>query len=246
MNKTNLIFCLIFLSSCSTKLFVATDNAHIISDSKGTMYYSNNHYNFHSEINIEQDNNNIDTVINKRTKRILQLAKFNKKQDTILFTGRSGLLVLKANATNLNKFKIINLYDTVLSKYPYNYWKVNFYRQIIIDKKHKTYIINDLIPFKNKFLQKLEYNETDYNAYVDPTDLNDIVSYYNFYIKSIPQTKETYLSTLGKSTVKFSNPFDLFNNLFLKDTLFNYNAAYNAQKKAYNYYSSPNKDFFRQ
>ena len=70
MNKTNLIFCLIFLSSCSTKLFVATDNAHIISDSKGTMYYSNNHYNFHSEINIEQDNNNIDTVINKRTKRI--------------------------------------------------------------------------------------------------------------------------------------------------------------------------------
>ncbi|MCL1943415.1 MAG: hypothetical protein FWF54_07715 [Candidatus Azobacteroides sp.] len=244
--KISTILLLCFFISCSTKHVVNTTGARIVSDVQNVMYYTNDIYNFYTEINTIQDNNLIDTVVDKRKNRILHLADFNNRRDTILFAGKSDIIVLKKQVKDLSKFRVINLSDTILSKYPFDYWKVNFYRQIIIDKKHKTYIINDIIPYKNRFLQIIRFNETDYNAEVDPTDLNDIVSYYYFYKETIPQTKETYISILENKKPAVPDIFELLNNLFTNDSLFNYHTAYLVQSKEYNYNTPANIGIFKQ
>jgi hypothetical protein len=217
-----------------------------VSNNDGIMYFTNNRYNITTEVNAEEDNFRIDTVVNRRVDRILKTINFDSQNDTILFVGKSNIILLKEKEPNLNQYRVINLYDSVLAKFPYEYWVENFYRKIHIDKKHKTYIINDLIPFKNKFLQKIEYNETDYNAVVDPTDFNDIIFYYPFYKGAIERTKDTYLYLLGKKNLDKKNPFELMYGYFTKDSLLNYNAANLAERKSYNYYSQFEKGLFLQ
>jgi hypothetical protein len=246
MNKIYFLLTALFLSGCAARFNVNTENGHILSDSKGKMYYRNSYYNFISEVNTGADNYCLDTVIDSRAKIILNHTGFQWRKDSILYAGRSGFIVLKNKVDNLDKFRIINLYDSVLTKYPYDHWKENFYRQIIIDKKRKTYIINDLIPFKDKYLQRIEFSETNYNSFVDPTDLNSIVPYYHFYKETIPQRKETYHSILGKSPVKFLDPFEVFNYYFVKDSLLNYQSTSLAERQAKNYYSPQDRGIFNQ
>jgi hypothetical protein len=54
------------------------------------------------------------------------------------------------------------------------------------------------------------------------------------------------LSFLENKKIPIQNPIELFDKYFLKDTLFNYRAAYIALNKAYNYYTPESKGFFDQ
>jgi len=245
MNKSVIIFFTVLFCACSPKYFVNTENAHIIIDDNNVKHYVNEKLHFSTELSYNDDNYILPTILNKREKLILKKTGFSDK-DTILYAGRGSILVLKKMKEILKEYRSINLYDSVISKEPLNQWGYNFYRKTSVDKKHKLFIINDLIPFENKFFQRIEYLETDYNCLIDPTNEDDIIFFSDDYKDKIRLSKDTYHNILQKKIINIKNPYALFEDDFKKAKLFNYRTAYTLENKSNNYYSPDDKSFFDQ
>ena len=207
MNKIyfSVLFPLLF-ACCSINYNIKTTGAHIVIDDKNVKHYVNEDLNFSAELSYNDFDDNIQPVVGIREKQILKHLGFDNRKDTILYIGRGSLLVLKSNKIDIEQFRVINLYDTVFMKESKDEWIVNFYRKSFIIPKTKTFVINDLIPIKdkllplnNKFLQRIEFIETDYNAFIDPTNVDDILFFSGYYQEVMRLTRETYHNILRKN-----------------------------------------------
>lgn len=246
MNRIIIALFAALLCACSPKYFVNSEGAHIIIDDNDEKHYINDNLQFSTELSFNDGNYSIPSFMDDREKRILKFTGFNHKQDTILYLGRGSMLVLKEKEIDLDKFRVINLHDSVLLKLRPNDGIHNFYRRTTVDKKHKTFIINDLIPFDNRFLQRVEFLETDFNALIDPTDIDDIIYFSEDYKTKIRLTKEAYNNLLRKKRIGVKNPYLLFEDNFKTDRLFNYRTPYILENRSNNYYTPEEKGFFDQ
>jgi hypothetical protein len=245
MNKLFFILFLILFSACSPVYNFRTNESRIVIDKNDEKHYINDRFHFSAGFLYDDGNYQISNQLSKRDKRILKQTGYTNK-DTILYIGRGSLFLIKRKDADIKKFRVINLYDSIFSSVPYNQWVHNFYRKSIIDPKHKTFIINDLIPLENNYFQRIEYLETDYNCLIDPTNVDDLMNFSADYKEKIELAKYSYHSILQKKTIEIENPFELLNNYFVADTLFNYQSAILAENKANNYYLPQDKGFFNQ
>jgi hypothetical protein len=125
--------------------------------------------NFSARLSFNDYSYDTDIIVNQREKRILKFVGFDNKKDTLLYAGKGEMLILKNENIDLQQFRVINLYDTVFSVMPLEHWEMNFYRKTLVDKKYKTFIINDLIPIGHNYFERIRYDETGYNCSIDQT-----------------------------------------------------------------------------
>ncbi|MDR1227134.1 MAG: hypothetical protein LBK47_09610 [Prevotellaceae bacterium] len=250
MNKFYSFVFSLLCFSCTTQYKTLT-GSHILTgeyDKTNLSYarhYLNDKLNFSSELSWS---NSYDTTINitKDDKKILKQIHFNDKNDTLLYKGSAGFLILKDKNVDLSKFRVFNLYDSVISATPFTHWKVNFYRKTTIHSKDKSFIINDLIPFNGKYFQRITYFKHDEISAIDPTNPDDVVFFNGMYRDALSLTKNTYHNILQNKIVELKNPYKLFGDCFFYNEKLNYGAADVAEDKSQNYYKPEDKGFFDQ
>jgi len=242
MNKISIVvIAIVSLIGCTAQFNRFPYGNHIVIDKNDVRYFINDSLKLSAGLQPYIYSYDTNILLDRQSKQVLKAIGFDKKKDTLLYAGQFEMLILKNKNVDLQQFRIINLYDTILSVTPYDNWKVNFYRKTVSYKN--LYIINDLIPFQKKYFQRIEYTVCDV---IDPKKLDDDIYFAAIYKDIIKLTKETYRNILQEKIVEPKNVFTLFSDYFNGDTLFNYRAAHLAETNSQSYYKPEDNGLFGQ
>lgn len=180
----------------------------------------------------------------------LSMAKVDPRRDQVLFADPKTIIVLRNKPVDLDCYRAFGIIDTVSRKFmPLN--EGGFFRNITTNKKSRMMVIDDLIPYQDRYLSIISYYKPMHpgagrESSIDPTDPNDMIYFENFLHRTLYLSRTNVRNLLVPQPIKVNDGFKLLTDYFQQGAYNNYYAPCQAEIRSPNYRNDREKAIYWQ